>query len=282
MNESTPSLDAFRHPRWLVAALTIGTFLLLYSFYLDLFRQVAGEWEGYRRLAALAVLGYSPHFLVPLGLGALLFGPRKALGALGLDRSVLTGLAVGLVGTSLLPVGFALMTAFSPPDQPLLAVLRGAVLPGIFEEVLFRAFLFGFLFRFAGWGFLPAALASAAIFGAGHLHQGGGLADSAAIFAITALGAVWFAWLYVEWGYNIWVPAAFHVLMNMYWILFDISHTALGPLAANVLRFAVVLLSVIITVLAARRRGGRVVHGRAWLWNGPGTLGNKPQGQSAF
>ena len=156
-----------------------------------------------------------------------------------------------------------------PPDDPLLTALRSAILPGIGEEVLFRAFLFGFLFRFAGWGFLPAALLGAVIFGAGHLDQGKGVLDSAAVFAITGIGAIWFAWLYVEWGYNIWVPAAFHVLMNFYWDWFTISDTAVGPVAANALRLAVILLSILITILAARRRGGRIVRGRAWHWGGP-------------
>ncbi|MBW3549548.1 MAG: CPBP family intramembrane metalloprotease [Proteobacteria bacterium] len=271
MNSPAPLPSASRRPpRWLVTVLTIGVFLLLDRFHLDLFREVAGDWEGYRRLAALAVLGYGAQLLVPLGLGAVLLGPRCALASLGLDRSILSGLAVGLAGTSVLPVGYAAIAAFAPPDQALYVVMRGSVLPGIGEEVLYRAFLFGFLFRFAGWGFLPAALAGAAFFGAAHLYQGEGLADAAAIFAITALGAVWFAWLYAEWDFNIWVPAAFHVLMNMYWELFAISDTALGPLAANVLRFAAILLAVIITVLAVRRRSGRLVRGRVWLWGGPG------------
>lgn len=256
-------------PRWLVAVLAIGVFLLLDHFHLDLFREVAEDWRGYRRVAALAVLGYGAQLLVPLGLGAVLFGPARALASLGLNRSILTGFAVGAVGTSVLLAGYAATAAFAPPEEPFQVVVHGSVLPGIGEEVLYRAFLFGFLFRFAGWGFLPAALVGAGFFGAAHLYQGESLADAAAIFAITASGAVWFAWLYAEWRFNIWVPAAFHVLMNMYWELFAISDTANGPLAANALRFAVILLSVAMTVLAARRHGGRVVRGRAWLWGGP-------------
>ena len=98
----------------MVAALTIATFFLIDHFHLDLFRAVAGEWSGYRRVAALAVLGYGSNFLLPLALATALFGRGRALGSLGLDRSVVIGLAVGLAGTLILPLGYAATAPFSP------------------------------------------------------------------------------------------------------------------------------------------------------------------------
>ncbi|NZA27185.1 CPBP family intramembrane metalloprotease [Luteimonas sp. SJ-92] len=253
---------------WRVALLVLAAFLWLDTFHLDLFRQAAGDWQGWPRLGALAVLGYGAQLLVPLGLAALLAGPRRAFAALGLDRSPLPALALALACTAVLPLGFMAIAEFAPPERPLLAAMRAALVPGIGEEVLYRAFLFGFLFRFAGWGFLPAALAGAAFFGAAHFSQGHGLGEAAAIFALTAFGALWFAWLYVEWGYDLWVPVAFHVLMNLYWELFAVADNALGPLAATLLRLGVVVLSVAVTVAVARRRGGLAIRGRAWFWRG--------------
>ncbi len=275
MNAPAPP-DVHQRPRWLIVAVTVVGLVLLHQFQFGLFRAVAGDWpEGFGRLAARAVLGYALPILAVLALAAALFGPPRAWSALGLDRSILTGLGVGLLGTSILLVGFLATAKFAPPDRLLYVALRGSVLPGVAEEILFRAFVFGFLFRFARCGFLPAALVGAVVFGAGHLYQGNGLAESAAVFAITALGALWFSWLYVEWGFNIWVPAAFHVLMNLYWELFAISDTALGSVSANVLRLAVIVLSIVLTVIAARRRGGRTVRGKAWFW--PGASGG-PEG----
>lgn len=267
----TPTATPGRPPSRLWIALgTLGLFLWLDHFHLDLFRQLAGTWQGYPRVAALAVLGYGPQWLAVLGFAILLRGPRLALDALGLDRPILPALAFALCVTAILPLGFALSSGFSPPaSQALQQVLRMALLPGFGEEFLYRAFLFGILFRFAGWGFLPAALVGAVIFAAAHLYQSNDALEAAAIFAITGLGAIWFAWLYAEWDYNLWVPVAFHALMNMYWIVFAVSDTALGSAAANALRLAVVLLSVVATLAMRRRRGARaVVQGRRWLGAG--------------
>jgi membrane protease YdiL (CAAX protease family) len=253
-----------------IALPVIVLFLWLDHFHLDLFRQAAGGWTGSGRTLALAALGYLPHALVVLGVAALLAGPRRAAWALGLHRSPLRGFALALVLT--LPMLGAL--AWHAPltftaDTPH-ALLRQAVLPGFGEELLYRGFLFGLLFRFAGWGFLPAALGAALLFGGAHLYQGGDATEAAGIFALTALGSVWFAWLYVEWDDDLWVPVAFHVLMNAWWLLFPVADNALGPGWFVAIRLAVLALSIGVTVLVARRRGGLRLRGRAWIWGGGG------------
>lgn len=258
-----------RGPAWQVALPAIALFLWLDHFHLDLFRALAGDWRGLPRVAALAVFAYLPQLLAALGLAALLWGPRAAPAALGLGHAPWRGLAVGTGVTLLLPLGFAVLLPFEPAAQWLPAVLRGAVLPGFGEELLYRGLLFGLLFRFARWGFLPAALLVAGLFGAAHLYQGNDAGQTAAIFALTALGSLWFAWLYVEWDFDLWVPIAVHVAMNAWWELFAVADDALGPLPTVLLRLAVIVLSVVVTVRVARRRGGRVVRGRAWLWGGP-------------
>ncbi|WP_187471118.1 CPBP family glutamic-type intramembrane protease [Luteimonas viscosa] len=251
-----------------IALPVIVVFLWLDHFHLDLFRQVAGGWTGTGRTLALAALGYLPHWLVVVGVAALLAGPRRAAWALGLHRPPVRGFVLALVLT--LPMLAAL--AWHAPltitvDTPH-ALLRQAVLPGFGEELLYRGFLFGLLFRFAGWGFLPAALGAALLFGGAHLYQGGDAAEAAGIFALTALGSLWFAWLYVEWENDLWVPVAFHVLMNAWWLLFPAADNALGPGWFVAIRLLVLALSIGVTVIMARRRGGLRIRGRDWLWGG--------------
>jgi membrane protease YdiL (CAAX protease family) len=262
------STDAPHRPRWLIALCAVAVFLIVDTLGLGPFKALAGDWQGWPRLGALAVLGYGLYLVAPLALVAWLFGPRAAPGALGLGAPVLKGLGVAFAGTAILPLGYGLLAPMAPLGDALARELvRSALLPGFAEEVLYRGLLFGLLFRFAGWGFVPAVLLNAVLFGGAHLYQGGDAGQAAMIFALTAFGAAIFAWLYVEWDFNLWVPIGAHVLMNAWWSLFEVDDTALGPAWAVGLRLASVAILVGLTLVHARRRGGRRVRGRRW-WRG--------------
>lgn len=270
-----------RWPRAAITLAVVGVFFWLDAFHLDLFRRVAGDWAGYPRMAALAVLAYGPQLLVALGLAALIVGPRHAAAALGLRGRPGRALLLGLVLTSPMLVGLAWHGSLDVSGQTPFALLRMSLLPGAGEELLYRGLLFGLLFRHAGWGFLRAALLAAVVFGGAHLYQGNGAGEAAAIFALTALGSLWFAWLYVEWDFDLWVPIAFHVLMNAWWILFPVADNAMGPAWTVGLRLAVVALAVLATLAAVRRRGGRRLRGRAWIRGGAAeNPGRKPGSES--
>lgn len=263
-----PVVPLREQPRAITVSLaTLAVFLLVgpgRSWLFDVLGvPSAAESSLLVRLAAIHACNLFP----PLLLAAVLFGARHALAALGLSGSLLVGFVVAFAGTLPMLLGYAATTPFAAQSDPLLRALRYALLPGTMEEILYRGMLFGFLFRFGGWGFVPAALVNGVFFGIGHLWQGHAFADTAGVFAITSVGAAWFAWLYVEWKANLWVPIGFHVLMNLYWDLFDQGQSALGGGTANVFRTVTVALSVVLTLWAARRRGGRVVRGRRW-WRG--------------
>jgi len=267
--------------RWLIAVVTLVVFWFADTYAGWLYKQFAPYEGRAEQISAWVFLRYGLWWAPPILLAAIFFGWRKSLAALGLNGNILTAFTFGLAGTGVLLIGFFLTANFSPPapgDYKTFdyQIIRGAVLAASMEELFYRAFLFGFLFRFAGWGFAPAALIGAAFFGVGHLYQGDNAMQALAIFAITGLGAVWFAWLYVEWRYNLWVPIAFHLLMNLYWSLFNVSETALGSTTANVLRFVVILLSIVGTVIYARYRGGRIIKGRTWIWRGHSNLSDAP------
>jgi membrane protease YdiL (CAAX protease family) len=150
-------------------------------------------------------------------------------------------------------VGYALMGKVTDISLPVLIInqLRAALR----EEIFYRAFLFGQLFRHGRWGFVPAVALSAVVFAAGHLYQAQSLSNAVAVFVITFIGAIWFAWLFVAWGYNLWLPIGMHFWMNMWWELFQIDQTAFsGSPAAELPRLLTVLVSIAWTLRLMKQR----------------------------
>lgn len=69
------------------------------------------------------------------------------------------------------------------------------------------------------------------------------------------MGAVLFAWLYIEWDENLWVPIFLHALMNLSWHLFEMDETALGGILPNVFRGLTIALAIIFTIVYKKRKG---------------------------
>ncbi|MBE0662116.1 MAG: CPBP family intramembrane metalloprotease [Bacteroidales bacterium] len=184
---------------------------------------------------------------------AALYGFRNVLKNLGLQKGFLMGLAFSIIVVLPMFLGSAIIGKFVA-DMNLLQVFHKTFLAGFMEELLFRGFLFGLLFRKLKWGFIPASLPGAIIFGMSHLYQGSGITETLGIFTVTFIGALWFAWLYIEWDDNLWVPIWMHILMNLSWTIFDVSSNALGGFEANIFRIITIALSVLITIAYCRRR----------------------------
>ncbi len=85
------------------------------------------------------------------------------------------------------------------------------------------------------------------------------------IFAATLMGAGLFAWLYVEWDHDLWVPMGLHFAMSLSGDLFTISDNALGSLSANLIRGLTVALAIIGTVKYKKRTGLPLTVTRATL-----------------
>lgn len=258
-------------PKWLIALIVIFTYFVLNHIYLGptswgVVRTLAGDGSPWHRLSVSAIVHYiGPQVLIPLLVTALIVGRANVLKILGFNKTPWRGLGFAFLCTLPLPLVYTFTTPLQDTSTMLVDVLNYAVLPGTSEEVLFRCFLFGLLFRLANWGFLPAAMFGAIIFGAGHLYQGNTLLDSFGIFIITLVAALWWSWIYVEWNYNIWVPIGFHVLMNGWFNVFVVSETALLPIAGEIARALVVVISITVTVVLKRRDGGRTITGRSWF-----------------
>ena len=172
----------------------------------------------------------------------------------GLNNGFLFGLIFSLGAVSPMLISSAFEGSIND-NLDILNLLKNTLFAGFMEEFLFRGFLFGLLFYYLGWGFIPASLVGAFVFGIGHLYQGESLAETIGVFSVTAIGAVWFSWLYVEWNKNLWIPVFLHVFMNLSWILFDVSSNALGGMYSNLFRAITIALTIIITIKYSKKHG---------------------------
>jgi len=136
----------------------------------------------------------------------------------------------------------------------------------LFEELIFRAYFFGLVYRYTRLGFIPAILSTSFVFALLHLYQSQDPMELALIFTTTFLGSVLFAWLYTEWKFNLWVPIALHILMNLAWMLFDVDDNAAGNWYANIFRFLTIAIVITYTVIRAKRVYGGLQVNRKTLW----------------
>ncbi len=251
--------------RIVISLLTIAAFLLSNNGYkllllMDWYTQLDSEIRNviYKSIWYVAF---------PLLVLCIFHGFKKMTSEAGLASRAKEGILAGFIGTLPMLLGAGLLVGFKLQFD-LGAILVGCLLAAVGEELLYRAMLFGQLFRHARWGFVWAGMASAIIFATGHLYQGNQPAELVGILLVTFFGGMWFSWLYVEWGYNLWVPMSFHFFMNLSWELFDVSDNALGTWAPNVFRAATIGLSVVLTLRHRRKMGEKLeVRGRRW-WSG--------------
>ncbi|MEG2365937.1 MAG: type II CAAX endopeptidase family protein [Alistipes sp.] len=191
---------------------------------------------------------------IVLFLAALLLHKLRDLPtAFGLSGNIPRAALFALLCTAPMFIGYMIVGQFAT-DHSIDHFVCRILIAALFEELVFRGFVFGQLFRNAGWGFLPATLLPAVVFGALHLCQGHDAATATAAFGVTAAGSIFFSWIYVEWNYNLWYAICLHTLMNAPWILFVVgdSGTA-GNVVANILRICTILIAIGLTIRHKRR-----------------------------
>lgn len=214
------------------------------------FRAFTGDSQAGHYLVNYAVAG-----LIPAAALLLLHRPNEIAAAMGVSRGFGTGMLFGALATLPMLVGYACIGSF---DREVSAdhLLTRVLIAGFFEELVFRGFVFGQLFRYARWGFLPAALLTALAFGSLHLYQGHDWASALGAFAVTATGSIFFSWIYTEWDFNLWSVIWLHTLMNLPWIVFSVSASgAVGGTAANVLRLGTTAVAIGLTLAYKKQRG---------------------------
>lgn len=143
------------------------------------------------------------------------------------------------------PIAIAGLALGEPAaDLTVQSALFLGVLAPFAEEVTFRGLAVGGLMALAGWRFWPAVLLPALVFGLGHAAQGDNLMEMAGVVAITAVGSIFFSWLYLRFDGNLWPAVVMHIGMNTIWNAFDLGQNAIGGMLGNGLRLAAVLGAV--------------------------------------
>lgn len=194
------------------------------------------------------------YLIPPLVLLAFLFKKQSKLDLLGLKQNPLKAFVVALIITLPMLLSSSIIGSLKE-DMHWLKFLHYVVFAGFFEEFLFRGFLFGILFRKLSWGFIPAAIVASLVFGLGHLYQSEEFYKALGIFLVTFVGSAWFAWLYIEFDNNLWLPIFLHILMNMSWYIFSLAGNALGDITPNIFRFISIALSVIYIIRYRKKLG---------------------------
>ncbi len=215
---------------------------------------------GVSHLAAYLLFG------IPIYLGTLLLhGFKGLLESLGLNKPLLPGMLAPLLFTLPMFIGFAFafdLNADITLNQVLIMVISAA----FFEELFFRGFLFGQIYRYTRIGFILSILLGALLFAAGHLYQSHDFPTLVGIFATTFLGAVFFAWLYAEWNFNLWIPIFMHLFMNLSWLLFSVSDNAFGGAYANIFRVLTIAAAITGTLVYKRKKGLGLEVDRQRVW----------------
>ena len=183
----------------------------------------------------------------------------------GLNKGFFKAFIWAFIFTIPMLVGFALVFHFNTGLKANVIII-GAIAAAFFEELYFRAFFFGYLFRFSKIGFIPSILIPSVIFASLHLYQSFDLMTMIGIFLTTFLGSLLFAWVFIEWEYNLWVPIFLHFLMNLYWLLFSAGETALGGLYSNIFRVLTIIFIIVGTILYKKKNNTKLLINKNNLW----------------
>ncbi|WP_106916838.1 CPBP family intramembrane glutamic endopeptidase [Chryseobacterium aurantiacum] len=191
--------------------------------------------------------------LIPLGITLkILFYKKNILNLFSLDKSVIKGFTLAFLGTLPMLIGnwvhFKITRSIN-----IESLFINTISSAFFEEIIFRAFLIGTLFRFTKLGFLSSVLLGSLLFAQVHLYQSQKTIELIEIFLITFLGSVFFAWVYFEHNFNLWCAISLHFFMNLYWEIFNVSENVSGNLYGNLYKILSIFLIIGITIYHKRK-----------------------------
>jgi membrane protease YdiL (CAAX protease family) len=177
------------------------------------------------------------------------------------------GFLKGLVAAIMfcLPMFLCLGMIYHFNFQPTLEIAyRGILLAGFGEEFIFRAFLFGLLFFYAGWGFLSAGIFTGLFFGSGHLYQADNFGSAVSIFLFTTGASVGFAWFYYAWK-SLWMVVFLHGFMDVIWDSFQVETNVTGNFLVNIARFSTIIFAIIYSIKIAKENKRYDLKNKLWI-----------------
>ena len=110
------------------------------------------------------IVGYSIMFIAVIILTLFVIKPKELFSFLGINCNIAKGFCISLICVLPLYIIFPILGTINS-DTTLSLILRKSIFPGFMEEFMFRAFMFGLLFRYAKIGFFWAVILPALLFG---------------------------------------------------------------------------------------------------------------------
>lgn len=234
-------------------------FFALYMILKEYFSQIKGWLDDYTKNGLISYILTYVIIGIPIYIGTYLINPQiSILKGLGLRHSPIKPFITAFLFSLPMFIGGLICFKFNQ-DISIQNLIAGTIVVGFVEELFFRGFLFGQLFKNTRLGFISSIIIGAVIFAAGHLYQSEDTIELIGIFMVTFMGAILFAWLYVEWNYNLWVPIFLHSLMNLAWHLFSMDETALGGILPNVFRGLTITFAIVLTIFYKRKQNKELV-----------------------
>lgn len=224
------------------------SFFVFFLISKQYFAQIKESIDGFSKNGLISYI--LTYFIlgIPIYFGTYLINRKQNIFSnLGLNHNIPKSFAIALLFA--LPMFLGGLFCFEFKEEySIQNLIAGSIVVGFVEELFYRGFFFGMLFKTTRLGFITSIILGAFIFAAGHLYQSQDTTELIGIFSITFMGAILFAWLYVEWNYNLWVPIFLHALMNLAWHLFEMDSTAMGGVLPNVFRGITIFLAIFLTI----------------------------------
>jgi len=236
--------------KFLISIVTIVTFIAcVYVKYIYAYALFGtGQWSTMNDLLRSILISVFQFSAIVIACRIMIRQP--AFNTLGLTHGLWEGFSRAFLFSLPMFIGYPLLSAFKS-DLTLGAVYSNVISAGFFEEYMYRGFLFGVLFFYAGWGFIPATLIASVIFASGHLYQAENTVQLLSVFLFTALANAGFVLFYLCWK-NLWIPVFLHAFMDLAWAMFNQEGGALGNAPANVFRFTTLGIAIFFTIKKMR------------------------------